>query len=133
MAKPGEMITSSDLTLRRGKSVWDGHPGYIVSVNGGPADLLFRLTEAAALEDGVAYVNRHWMLTEEGWTPRKTPLHTFTNAGEGMESYVWPASRGGYNVTMRDLDSGEFVPEARWTDDEENAIATAKKWANVPQ
>lgn len=61
----------------------------------------------------------------------KKPLHTFTNEAEGMESYVWSADRGGYNVTMRDLDSGEFIPQAYHTADEDKAVDIAKRWANV--
>lgn len=59
------------------------------------------------------------------------PLHTFTNHEDGMESYVWPASRGGYNVTIRDMGADEFVPGALWTADETKAVETAKKWVNV--
>lgn len=41
---------------------------YIVSVQGGPQDLLARGTEKAALEDGKAYVKRNWKFDPmRGW------------------------------------------------------------------
>jgi hypothetical protein len=60
-----------------------------------------------------------------------TPLHTFTNEPDGMQSYVWNAEKGGYNVTMKDLDSGEFIPAAVHTVDLDKAVDMAKKWAGV--
>ena len=40
------------------------------------------------------------------------PLHTFTNEDEGVESYVYENGKGGFNVTVKDLDSGNFLPWA---------------------
>lgn len=60
-----------------------------------------------------------------------TPLHTFTNERDGLESYVWSSTMGGYNVTMKDLDCGEFIPKAVNTGDIDIAITIAKKWAGV--
>jgi len=58
-------------------------------------------------------------------------LHTFTNEKDGLESYVWASEMGGYNVTMKDTDADEFIPEAVKTHDLQVAVRTAKKWAAV--
>lgn len=63
--------------------------------------------------------------------PGASPLATFRNNDLGLESYVFAGSRG-YNVTLRDLDSGESVPLGyvnivSWND----ALAKARKAANV--
>lgn len=36
-------------------------------------------------------------------------LHSFTNSDTGMTAFVVESSRGGYNVSLRDDDSGEFA------------------------
>jgi hypothetical protein len=43
---------------------------YIVSVVGGPQDLIKRTTVEAALRDGREYVERYWHQTANGWEPR---------------------------------------------------------------
>jgi hypothetical protein len=61
-------------------------------------------------------------------TSKKKPLKTFTNKDEGMESYVFESDRGGYNVTMKDLDADEMVPTGFvGIKDLDAAIAKAKK------
>ncbi len=42
-------------------------------------------------------------------------LATYTNTEDGMESYVHTctAKTGGFNVVLKDLDSGEYVPFGR--------------------
>ena len=56
------------------------------------------------------------------------PIATFTNEETGMESYVYPSDRGGYNVTLKDLDSGEFVDGTPvGIKDKDVALAKAKK------
>ena len=45
-------------------------------------------------------------------TTTKEPVATYDNAEDGMRAYVWVSDRGGYNVTVQDLDSGLFVPMA---------------------
>lgn len=60
----------------------------------------------------------------------KKPLKTFTNKEDGMESYVFEneGKGGGYNVTLKDLDSGEFVPSGFiGIKDLNKAIEKAKK------
>lgn len=60
------------------------------------------------------------------------PVATFTNTDEGMESYVFLNEKSGYNVTLKDLDSGMFVPMGFCgIKDLNQAIAKAKKVANV--
>jgi hypothetical protein len=39
-------------------------------------------------------------------------LVTVTNDETHMTAFVFPNVRGGFNVTLRDDDSGEFVPQA---------------------
>jgi len=51
-------------------AVRDGVPGYIVSVVGGPQDLLWRAEECWALRDGADHVARYWQQTPEGWKAR---------------------------------------------------------------
>ena len=68
-------------------------------------------------------------------TSEPQPKHTFTNAKEGMESYVTPGvgpSQGKWRVTLKDLDSGETLPTVYVVDSEEAAVAKAKKIANLP-
>lgn len=36
-------------------------------------------------------------------------LHSFTNAETGMTAFVVESARGGYGVSLRDDDAGEFV------------------------
>jgi hypothetical protein len=53
-------------------------------------------------------------------------LHAFTNADTGMTSFVF-AGVNGYNVTLRDDDSGEYVPVAIVNiKDEASAVAKAQ-------
>lgn len=40
----------------------------------------------------------------------QTPIAQFTNSETGMTSFVFANSKAGFNVTLRDDDSGEFVP-----------------------
>ncbi len=54
-------------------------------------------------------------------------LHTFTNEEEGVESYVYENGKGGFNVTMKDLDSGNFLPWAMVNiSDLSSAVKSAK-------
>ncbi len=56
------------------------------------------------------------------------PIASFTNEETQMKSYVWPSDRGGFNVTLQDLDSGEFVPAAIiGIQTQEKAIAKARR------
>lgn len=56
------------------------------------------------------------------------PLHTFKSKDGDLESYVWEATKGGFNVTLKDLDSDNFLPTAVHTNDLTKAVETAKKW-----
>jgi hypothetical protein len=57
---------------------------------------------------------------------KPAPLHSFRN-DDNMESYVHPSTQGGYNVTIRDVDSGEYLPTAYvGIPDEAQAIVRAK-------
>lgn len=40
----------------------------------------------------------------------ESAIAKFANAADGITAYVWPCDKGGYNVTLRDDDAGEFVP-----------------------
>lgn len=52
-----------------------GQIWHMVSVEGGPCDLLTRATVAAALEDGAAYVAKHYGRRADGtWTPFRAPV-----------------------------------------------------------
>jgi hypothetical protein len=44
----------------------------------------------------------------------KKPLFTVTNGDTQMEAKVWPSTyaAAGFNVTVRDLDSGEYLTTA---------------------
>jgi hypothetical protein len=53
------------------------------------------------------------------------------NPEDGVEAHVNASVRGGFNVTMRDIDSGEWVPHGRCGMSLDVAIALAKKWAGV--
>jgi hypothetical protein len=56
------------------------------------------------------------------------PLKTFTNEDTQMESYVYENERSGYNVTVKDLDSGEMLPTSfSGIRDLNQAIQKAKK------
>lgn len=61
------------------------------------------------------------------------PIAKFRNDDTGMESYVNRGSKPGtFNVTMRDLDSGEWVPGARiGIASLDQAKTLARKWAGV--
>jgi hypothetical protein len=58
---------SFTLTVRPGGSVYDGVPGFVAGVVGGPQDLLWRAMEEFALSDGLAYVRAHWDLVNGAW------------------------------------------------------------------
>lgn len=61
-----------------------------------------------------------------------TPLATFRNDETGMETYVHSGQNGTFNVTMRDLDSGEWVPGARvGIKSLDEATRVASKWAGA--
>lgn len=67
--------------------------------------------------------------------PPKDPIATFRNDEDQMESYVVTSTRpsGGYNVTLRDLDSGEMIPWAQvGIQSLEDAIARAKEIVRFP-
>lgn len=79
-----------------------------------------------------------WEITAAGMeavkkSPAREPLASYRNDETGMESYVVNGkSPGKYNVTMRDLDSGEWVPGARiGISSLDEAKALAQKWAGV--
>lgn len=57
-------------------------------------------------------------------------LHNFTNTADGMTALVNKHSAG-FSVTLRDDDSGEFVPCAIIYSTEAAAIEKAKKIAKV--
>jgi hypothetical protein len=62
------------------------------------------------------------------------PEATFTNAEDGMESYVYKSAMvpGTFNVSMKDLDSGIMLPTMRCNIALlEDAIAHAKKIAGI--
>lgn len=59
------------------------------------------------------------------------PLKTFTNKEDGMESYVFESTRGGYNVTLKDLDSGLMVPHGFNFPDLHKAEQKAKEIAGL--
>lgn len=61
------------VVLETRQTVISGEVAYVVSVVDGPRDLLARGTEAAALEDGQAHVQRYWERTTEGWKARACP------------------------------------------------------------
>lgn len=63
------------------------------------------------------------------------PLYTFRNDEDQMESYVVTSTRssGGYNVTVRDLDSGEMIPWAQvGIQSLDDAIARAQEIVRFP-
>lgn len=79
-----------------------------------------------------------WEITAAGMeaakkSPAREPIASYRNDETGMESYVVHGKRSGvYNVTMRDLDSGEWVPGARiGIASLDEAKALAQKWAGV--
>lgn len=57
------------------------------------------------------------------------PLYTKTNEETQMQARVFAASKGGYTVTLFDMDSGNTVPMMKGTADLQDAIATADLWA----
>ena len=62
----------------------------------------------------------------------KKPVETFTNEDEQMQSNIFEDGHGGYNVMLKDLDSGETVPFGRaHIKDLKEAVALAKKWVKV--
>ena len=40
------------------------------------------------------------------------PIASFTNESTGMTAFVYPNTKAGYNVTVRDDDSGEYLSTA---------------------
>ena len=60
------------------------------------------------------------------------PLYTFTNKEDGMESYVFKSTNTGYNITLRDLDSGEMVSAALGANDLGVARDKARRAAGLP-
>jgi len=58
-------------------------------------------------------------------------LHTFTNADDGIESWVACRADGSYFVGLKDLDSGETLPQGFIVSDLNMAIQKAKKIAGV--
>jgi len=66
----------------------------------------------------------------------ETPVEVFTNDRCGMRSFVFNSTgkKGGYNVTLQDLDSGYFVPGGLCNVPSlEVAIAYARKFAGVEE
>lgn len=53
-------------------------------------------------------------------------IFSVINEEDGMESYVVANSKSGFNVTLKDLDSGNIVPQVRIYRVESDAIAYAK-------
>lgn len=54
-------------------------------------------------------------------------LHSFTNSDTGMTAFVVESARGGYGVSLRDDDAGEFVGfSTHGIKELDAAIATAK-------
>lgn len=61
-----------------------------------------------------------------------TPIAAFRNDETGMETYVHSGQNGTFNVTMRDLDSGEWVPGARvGIKSLDEATRVASTWAGA--
>ena len=58
------------------------------------------------------------------------PLASFTNTEHGVTAFVFAATRGGFNVTVRDDDAGEFLPDAICFSDLGRAIAKARHIVN---
>lgn len=54
------------------------------------------------------------------------PMHVFKNEEDGTETHVVKSDRG-YNVVMKDTDSGSYLPSVSIHPTEEGAIARAKK------
>lgn len=62
------------------------------------------------------------------------PLHTFTNAADGLEATVVPATgklAGQFNVVLKDTDAGEYVPIVNTYPTEAAAVASAKAAAGI--
>ncbi len=53
-------------------------------------------------------------------------LKTFTNTEDGLEATVRVADSGGFGVTLKDLDSGEFVPVVHFYLDFDDACFSAR-------
>jgi len=58
-------------------------------------------------------------------------LHTFTNLEDQVETYVTEATDGGFRVSMKDLDSGEFLPITYGLKTEAKAIEKAQYLINI--
>jgi hypothetical protein len=63
-------IVTASMSFELTASETSKRDGYIVSVVGGPQDLIKRTTIEAALRDGRAYVERYYEITTDGWRPR---------------------------------------------------------------
>lgn len=62
----------------------------------------------------------------ESTIPSVTCVETFVNEEDQMQSFVWDNGNGTFNVTLKDLDSGEFVPVVKQFPDLQRAIQYAK-------
>lgn len=67
MTTTNDKAIETTLTLRAGKCIYDGAPGFVVSVADGPQDLLWRGTREMALADGAARVAAHWVKVNGEW------------------------------------------------------------------
>lgn len=55
------------------------------------------------------------------------PTYQTTTNEYGMAAFVYVATRGGFNVTLRDMDAEMTVPEAKNIKDLDAAIAYANE------
>jgi len=60
-----------------------------------------------------------------------TLIEVFQNAPEDMQSHVYENTKGKFTVTLRDLDSGEWLPTSYGFDTLGAAIAKAKQIAGL--
>lgn len=58
-------------------------------------------------------------------------LHTFKNNEYGVQSSIAAYERGGYSVAFKDTDADKYLDEIRIFKIEADAIAYAKKIANI--
>lgn len=56
-----------------------------------------------------------------------TPIEAFTNDETNMQARVWNATRGGYHVSLCDLDSGETLQTFFHYSNLEDAITKARE------
>lgn len=59
-------------------------------------------------------------------------LHTFTNEEDGVAVFVARVPQG-YSVSLKDTDSGEFLPTIPIYPDQDTAIREARKAAHMPE